>query len=94
MALSNVSRKKIEPESLKKTYIKMSTFLTGIASEVIATLVPLLSDHIRDLFIELTNQLEEAAEKTENEFDDALVEILRAAIDAPEPKKKGDVNEN
>jgi len=65
----------------------MNSVLQGIAEEVLQTLVPVLSEKMRETFVYSVNKLEGMAKTTNNEYDDALVKILRSAIDAPGPKK-------
>jgi len=62
----------------------MRSMLRGIASEVLQILVPALSDAVRSLFIAAIEDLENAAESTENEYDDALVDILKEGINVEE----------
>lgn len=65
----------------------MNSVLQGIAEEVLQTLVPVLSDKLREALVSSVNKLEEMAKTTDNEYDDALVKILRSAVDVPGPKK-------
>ena len=67
----------------------MRSMLRGIASEVLQILVPALSDAVRTLIVAAVEDLENAAQSTENEYDDALVDILRSGIDVPEKEEKG-----
>ena len=65
----------------------MNSVLQGIAEEVLQTLVPVLSNKLREALVSSVNKLEEIAKGTDNEYDDALVKILRSAVDVPGPKK-------
>jgi len=65
----------------------MNSVLQGIAEEVLQTLVPVLSNKLREALVSSVHRLEEIAKGTDNEYDDALVKILRSAVDVPGPKK-------
>lgn len=66
----------------------MGTVLQNLAIEALQTITPFLSNAVRELLVEGIEELEELAQETENEYDDALVIILRAAVDV----EKGDQN--
>lgn len=57
----------------------------GIAKEALQVLIPLLSAKVRKGLEEMVDRLESLAAGTENEYDDLLVDLLRAAVEYPGP---------
>lgn len=45
---------------------------------LISLVIPVVTPALRDMLKELLNKLEESAKKTENPYDDILVEMLKA----------------
>lgn len=62
----------------------MQSILMNLAAEALQILIPRLSDFVREKLVELVHELDERAAETENEWDDQLVDLLKAAIQAPE----------
>lgn len=59
--------------------------IRSIAEEALQILVPHLSTQIREVLEDAVDKLDSLSQGTENEYDDALVELLRSAVDYPGP---------
>jgi len=56
----------------------------SIVEEFLEILVPRLSSKVREALERAVDELDRLAEDTENEYDDELVTLLRAAVGYPE----------